>query len=338
MKRTWPKNATQWQARVDACLELTEREREALKIQFIEWPPGASNLEYLTQRKMAARLGISVVTFNRHVSAGLFKLGLSDVPPRRKIPTTTQRALYDALEDDAVCDLCGRSLDRLPLPVDDEGWVSYGDLTSRPRFAAPVSIDHIVPVSRGGSDDLANLRVVHLFCNLSDGARKPIEELGPPQFGYVRRSEQLPNNRGPRKWIEPDPSTSAVVQFMMIEYATGHYSIASLVRLLNRRRRRFKGRRVSEFFRKGPREQADDILWTLDFHSSPRTERDLIRGYVPIVEPEVVQACAEQLERRADRIQRARQTRERRRAELSRSVLPLKGRRRREALTERLST
>lgn len=31
------------------------------------------------------------------------------------------------------------------------------------------SVDHIVPVSRGGTDELANLRAVHPWCNARRG-------------------------------------------------------------------------------------------------------------------------------------------------------------------------
>lgn len=34
-----------------------------------------------------------------------------------------------------------------------------------------VHIDHIVPVSRGGTDELTNLQVTHSRCNLKKGAR-----------------------------------------------------------------------------------------------------------------------------------------------------------------------
>jgi 5-methylcytosine-specific restriction endonuclease McrA len=36
---------------------------------------------------------------------------------------------------------------------------------------ADIHIDHIVPVSRGGSDHLGNLQVSHSWCNLAKGAR-----------------------------------------------------------------------------------------------------------------------------------------------------------------------
>lgn len=320
-ERVWPADAAAWRSLVDGCLGLTVREREAMQVQFVEWPGGASNLEYLTLRKMAARLGISIVTFNRHIHSALFKLSLVSVPPRTKIPSTVKRALLDAVSADAVCDLCQKPLDRLPLQASEDGVVEYADLVAPPRFATPVSIDHILPVSQGGTHELANLRVVHAFCNLSDGARMPISRLGPAMYGYVRRSEELPNGRGPRKWIEPERHAADVVRFLMTEYSTGRHSITSLVRSLNSRRRLLPRRAVSLLLGNGkPSDQAEEVLRVLEFHSRPRSEYDLRRGYVAIVPPEVAEACARLLARRAERIRRALATREKNAAAARRSA------------------
>lgn len=43
-----------------------------------------------------------------------------------------------------------------------------------------LSLDHLLPRSRGGSDDVSNLRPVHLRCNLSRGAR-PASAVRPPR-------------------------------------------------------------------------------------------------------------------------------------------------------------
>jgi len=37
--------------------------------------------------------------------------------------------------------------------------------------AGATSVDHIVPVAMGGTNDLANLAAAHLGCNSSKGAR-----------------------------------------------------------------------------------------------------------------------------------------------------------------------
>lgn len=38
-----------------------------------------------------------------------------------------------------------------------------------------LSVDHVLPRSRGGTDDLANLRPAHRRCNLQRGAKLPSE-------------------------------------------------------------------------------------------------------------------------------------------------------------------
>lgn len=65
-----------------------------------------------------------------------------------------------------VCHLCGEPI----------------DLARRWPDRDSATADHLVPRSRGGSDDLANLRPAHLRCNSSrhadrlDSVRKPIDE------------------------------------------------------------------------------------------------------------------------------------------------------------------
>lgn len=40
-----------------------------------------------------------------------------------------------------------------------------------PRHPLSLSLDHVLPASRGGSDDLANLRPAHLRCNQRRSAK-----------------------------------------------------------------------------------------------------------------------------------------------------------------------
>ena len=51
--------------------------------------------------------------------------------------------------DDLVCGICKGAIDEMEA----------------------IHIDHIVPVAKGGSDDLSNLQSAHALCNLKKGAR-----------------------------------------------------------------------------------------------------------------------------------------------------------------------
>lgn len=66
--------------------------------------------------------------------------------------------------DGPNCAICGRRLDRKIRNTDD------------PRF---ITFDHILPSSRGGTDELRNLRLAHRFCNEAR-ADTPIEETPAP--------------------------------------------------------------------------------------------------------------------------------------------------------------
>jgi hypothetical protein len=82
---------------------------------------------------------------------------MDDLPQksRRAIPANTKAAVLEAFERDGRrCALCGEQV---------QTWET-------------THIDHIVPVSRGGTDDVANLRAVHGFCNLSKGQKTDEEQ------------------------------------------------------------------------------------------------------------------------------------------------------------------
>lgn len=181
-----------------------------------------------------------------------------------------------------------------------------------PRFTELVSIDHIVPVSAGGTTEASNLRVVHAFCNLSDGARVPAEHRAPPPFGYVRPSEILADGRGPRTWIEVDENAAAIVRFVMSEYATGEQSMASPCRLLKRRARRFKRKAIAPLVTGAERVRAEELLYLVEYHARSLSEREVRAGYVSLVPAKIATtACGKHLAIRYDRIKRARETRER---------------------------
>tara|TARA_R110000868_G_scaffold343404_2_gene604426 strand:- start:1422 stop:1793 length:372 start_codon:yes stop_codon:yes gene_type:complete len=71
---------------------------------------------------------------------------------------------YLAQRDGNKCGICGKRVDT--------------SLSSGPRGddLGP-SIDHVIPRSKGGSDDLANLRLAHWSCNRLRGNRGDIEQL-----------------------------------------------------------------------------------------------------------------------------------------------------------------
>src|SRR3972149_6852439 len=99
-KRPWPRSGEEWKALLDepASVDvLSDRERRAMTIQHVDWPAGAPNLEYMTQREMAAKLGISVVSLRMLLHRAEYKLGLTTFPPRmNKIPAATRRELLAA--------------------------------------------------------------------------------------------------------------------------------------------------------------------------------------------------------------------------------------------------
>ena len=69
-----------------------------------------------------------------------------------KSDTLLSRA-YIAERDGFRCHLCG------------------GKVSMARKYPDPLSpsVDHVVPLSRGGTNDLANLKLAHLRCNLAKG-------------------------------------------------------------------------------------------------------------------------------------------------------------------------
>lgn len=68
------------------------------------------------------------------------------------------------------CHVCLRPIDwSKPSHAKYEGWESGGHL------------DHVVPLSRGGTDTLDNVKPIHALCNLRKGA-KLVEELDLNEF------------------------------------------------------------------------------------------------------------------------------------------------------------
>lgn len=75
----------------------------------------------------------------------------------------------------ALCALARRRLDRVSVFERDEWRCGICATAIDPEVHYPdpqsVSVDHIVPRSRGGSDDQDNLQAAHLICNLRKRAR-----------------------------------------------------------------------------------------------------------------------------------------------------------------------
>lgn len=73
---------------------------------------------------------------------------------RRRGPLPTMAV---ANRDGWVCHLCGKDIDR-----ERRHWAGNPDPLA-------LSIDHVIPWSKGGTDDLDNLRAAHWRCNVSRG-------------------------------------------------------------------------------------------------------------------------------------------------------------------------
>lgn len=88
---------------------------------------------------------------------------MSDYRHSRRVQGTLHQNLpkfvdrYVVFErDNFLCKLCGAPM----------------DMSAAPRSPLSPSIDHIVPVSRGGEHTYENTQSAHLTCNMSKGARE----------------------------------------------------------------------------------------------------------------------------------------------------------------------
>lgn len=110
--------------------------------------------------------------------------------------------VYD--RDGWVCQLCGEPVDRAA------------------RFPDPFapSLDHIVPVARGGSHDITNLQTAHVRCNVARGARAltdpaPARVMDGRRFLTIREAAEIigvhPDTLG--KWVERPGSPVHAVRF-----------------------------------------------------------------------------------------------------------------------------
>jgi hypothetical protein len=306
---TRPSNADAWRRAIAECATLTDRERAAMTIHYADWPDGASNLRYMTQRQMALTIGVSKITFLNYLDRGLVKLGLRTARSPRKIPLM-RRQLLTQVDETSICDLCQGSLGVQAIPPDMS--VSIDSL-GPPRFVTKLSVDHIVPIAQGGSTVLANLRLVHAICNLRDGPRRTLADYELAPFGYARRSEVLANGRGPRTWIEVVEGEAVIIRFLVTEYATGRHSLRSLARALRVHRQRFDARLVAPLLRGHIDEQGHRLLELLSDRRYRGTSNQaaaldrpqLSSPFPPLVSEELAVAVEARLELRWRRIRRA---------------------------------
>jgi hypothetical protein len=93
--------------------------------------------------------------------------------------------------DGGRCHICGEHVH------DDIKW---------PDGRAP-SVDHVLPITKGGSDEPENLKLAHLRCNISKGNRvPPPHALGPCSSLQVRvRNARQSSNFQPRFSVTTRP-------------------------------------------------------------------------------------------------------------------------------------
>lgn len=70
--------------------------------------------------------------------------------------------------DEGICYLCGKPVDKNDFNITDDGWFVAG-----PSYP---SVDHVVPLARGGINDMSNARLAHCRCNALKSDRL-LEEL-----------------------------------------------------------------------------------------------------------------------------------------------------------------
>ncbi|NDE02585.1 MAG: HNH endonuclease [Gammaproteobacteria bacterium] len=95
---------------------------------------------------------------------GLYTVAVSRVNVTSAVHWQREICAYLADRDGDRCAICHQMVD-LKIRSGTRG-----------SDAGP-SIDHVIPRSRGGSDDLANLRLTHWGCNRKRGNRGGYEQL-----------------------------------------------------------------------------------------------------------------------------------------------------------------
>ena len=95
----------------------------------------------------------------------------SDSPEQKRIRDRKRTQRRRALEGDPNAELISRE-----IVGDRDGWacgICRCDVDSSLAWPDPKSpsLDHIVPLSRGGRHTYSNVRITHLTCNVKRGAR-----------------------------------------------------------------------------------------------------------------------------------------------------------------------
>lgn len=117
-----------------------------------------------------------------------------------------QRATWDGVTDEQiwerdgwVCSLGSECL--FPGKLLDRTQLRKGIRPSRTKHPLYPTVDHIVPLSRGGADTSVNKRAAHLACNCARGARMTADE----EALAVQMPELAPSGVWPRPKKQPKP-------------------------------------------------------------------------------------------------------------------------------------